>query len=178
MNHTFKTLLLILTVAVISCNRNTPIETSSESAELTTIDSLHHAVYAELLVRDSILFDHCFNRMDTSTLRTLIRDDFEFYHDQSGITDSKDAFIQTMGGLAQLDYHATRELDSGSVEVHLLRNNGTLYGAIQTGKHSFYAESVNSKKHLTSTADFTHLWRLHNGQWMLSRVMSFNHQSP
>ena len=62
------------------------------------------------------------------------------------------------------------------MSIHLLRNGGEIYGAIQNGKHRFYGEENNRPKYLTSTADFTHLWVIEEENWKLKRVLSFNHK--
>jgi hypothetical protein len=128
--------------------------------------------------RDSLLFEVGFNTCDITQFEKLISDDFEFYHDRSGITASKAAFIAGIrDGLCKMDYKAKRELVMNSLEVYPLENNGVLYGAIQTGDHRFYAVENNKPEHLTSVARFTHIWLLENGQWKLSRGLSYDHRS-
>lgn len=75
-----------------------------------------------------------------------------------------------------MNYKATRELVPNSLSIHLLKNNGEIYGAIQNGKHHFYGEEENRPKFLTSTADFTHLWIIEDNDWKVKRVLSYNHQ--
>lgn len=135
-------------------------------------------VFEMLRLKDSLLFDQGFNHCDTAQLRILVSDDLEFYHDQSGIQTSKEMFIKGIAGLCHMDYKPTRELDEASLEVHLLKNNGKLYGAIQKGIHAFYGEEDGKPKYLTSTAKFTHVWILEEGAWKLKRVLSYDHQTP
>ena len=132
--------------------------------------------YQELFrLKDSLLFSQGFNHCDTAQLRVLTSSDFEFYHDQSGVTTSQDAFIQGIAGLCHMSYKPTRELAPNSMTINLLRNNGEIYGVIQSGEHRFYGEEEGKPKYLTSTAQFTHLWIMEDDAWKLKRVLSYNH---
>jgi hypothetical protein len=135
-------------------------------------------LFEELRLKDSLIFKLGYNQCDTTQMRALFHDDFEFYHDQGGLMDSKEAFIKNMPNLCKMSYKATRELVAGSLEVYPLYNNGQLYGAIQKGVHEFYAEEEGKPIYLTSTAKFTHLWVLNNDQWQLKRVLSYDHVVP
>lgn len=165
--HFIAIALLLLTQ--LSCSRQiVPINTYSPE---------RREIFAQLQTQDSLLFEWGFNQCDTARVGQLISEDLEFYHDQGGITPSKEAFLRSVTGLCKLDYKPTRELDANSLEVHLLKNNGTLYGAIQSGTHRFYGQKGNEPKYLTSTAKFTHLWILEGGDWKLKRVLSYDHVS-
>ncbi len=137
-------------------------------------------LYQTLSKKDSLLFDATFgNNCDLEQLADLLSKDFEFYHDQSGMTPSKEVFIASVReGLCKLDYKARRELVKGSLEVYPLHNNGKLYGAIQKGEHRFYAKYEGREERLTSIAKFTHVWLLEEKTWRLSKGLSYDHQSP
>ncbi|HRI25737.1 MAG TPA: nuclear transport factor 2 family protein [Ferruginibacter sp.] len=136
-------------------------------------------LYQTLHQKDSLLFNASFNTCDLAELDSLVSDDFEFYHDQGGPMGSKTEFLETTKkGLCNLPYKARRELVEESLEVYPLKKNGVLYGAVQTGRHNFYATEKDKPEHLTSTAVFTHLWILENNTWKLKRVLSYNHQQP
>lgn len=129
-----------------------------------------------ILEQDSLLFEEAFNRCGTKVLDEIIADDFTFYHDQSGITESKIIFIDGIeNGICQLSYKALRQLKRNSTYVYPLFRNDTLYGAIQEGEHSFYALEGNNHKYLTSEAKFTHVWILEGNVWKLKTALSFNH---
>ncbi|WP_430400279.1 nuclear transport factor 2 family protein [Flavobacterium sp.] len=134
-------------------------------------------LYITISKRDSLLFNLGFNNCDILQFENLISENFEFYHDQSGITNSKSAFIQSIeNGLCKLDYKPKRVLDKNSLEIFPLKKNGVLYGAIQNGIHKFYAIEKDNTEYLTSTAKFTHLWILENGKWKLTKGLSYDHQ--
>jgi hypothetical protein len=136
-----------------------------------------YEVYRIIKSKDSLLFDVGFNRCDIRQFETLLSDNFEFYHDKAGITSSKIEFIAGIRDrICKLDYKPRRELIASSLEVHPLYRNDTLYGALQSGKHRFYALEKDGSEHITSTALFTHLWLLQQGQWKLSRGYSYDHR--
>lgn len=135
-------------------------------------------LYQAILKADSLLFNVGFNTCDISQFELLISEDFEFYHDQAGITDSKVAFIAGIkDGLCALPYTPRRELVAESVQVYPLKKNGVLYGAIQSGTHSFYAREDEGLERQTSVAQFTHVWMLEDGDWKLARGLSYDHQN-
>lgn len=136
-------------------------------------------LYGLIRENDSLLFSVGFNTCNLAPFYDLVSEDCEFYHDQSGFTDSKEAFIaQIENGLCKLDYKATRELILGSMKVFPMRSNGQLYGAVQEGKHRFYATYPGKEPVITSEASFTHLWILEENNWHLKRVLSFDHHAP
>jgi len=134
-------------------------------------------LYKAIQEKDSLLFDIGFNTCNIEMLQNLISQEFTFFHDQSGITRSKDAFIKSVqNGLCKLPYKPIRILNQSSSTIYPLNSNHTIYGAIQNGEHSFYALEGNNQKYLTSTAKFTHVWIVENGVWKLRSVLSFNHK--
>ena len=137
-------------------------------------------LFKTLKQKDSLIFEVGFNNCDASVYPTLVADDLEFYHDQGGITNSREAFVQTFKKniCGNPNFKSRRELVENSLEVFPMYSNGNLYGALQTGVHKFY-ESFNGKPEVAgSTARFAHLWLLENGAWTLKRVISYDHISP
>lgn len=134
-------------------------------------------VYSILKAKDSLLFERSFNRCETDYLNMLIAEDFEFYHDQSGATNSKADFIAIMeSGICNPNNPTkSRRALVGLLEVFPLYENGTLYGALQNGTHSFF-ETTNGVERKGSIAKFSHLWILENNEWKLKRVISFDHE--
>lgn len=127
--------------------------------------------------KDSLLFNSGFNNCDISKFENLVSEKFKFYHDQSGITDSKSAFISNIqNGLCKLKYKPKRMLIENSLKVYPLKNKGILYGAIETGIHHFYAIEKDRTEYLTSIAKFSHLWILENGNWKLNKGLSYDHK--
>lgn len=149
------------------------LTTLSLFAQITSSSTL----YKTLRSNDSLLFQVGFNTCDISQFDNLLSDNFEFYHDKAGLTNSKAAFIASVqNGLCKLDYKPRRELVAGSLQVYPLEKNGALYGAVQLGEHKFYALEKGKPTQQTDEAKFTHVWLLENGRWKLSRGLSYAHQ--
>ena len=75
-------------------------------------------LYKTLYTKDSLLFNVGFNQCDITVFERLVSENFEFYHDQSGVTSSKATFIDgTRNGLCKLDYQPLRALVKGSLEA-------------------------------------------------------------
>lgn len=133
-------------------------------------------LYKSISKSDSLVFDIGFNTCDIEVLQDLISDEFVFFHDQGGITSSKEAFLESIQGICGLPYTATRALNKSTTSIYPLHRNDTLYGAIQHGEHRFFAEEGTNQKYLTSIASFTHVWLLDHKAWKLSTVLSYNHR--
>ena len=58
-------------------------------------------------------------------------------------------------------------------QVHHALNR---YGAVQLGTHRFYALRKGKPDLLTETSRFVDVWKLENGAWKLSRVVSYGHE--
>ena len=137
-----------------------------------------NTLYQTLKTNDSLMFEVGFNTCDISQFEKLLSNDFEFYHDISGTITSKQNFVDDLrNGLCKLDYRPRRELVKGSLEVYPLKKNGKLYGAIQSGRHRFFAKEEGKPEYFTSIARFTHLWLLENGKWKFARGLSYDHQT-
>lgn len=134
-------------------------------------------LFSSIKASDSLLFDIGFNTCNSDVLEKLISEKFTFYHDQSGVSESKKEFIESVqSGLCQLPYKALRELDDNTLSIYPLKKNDTIYGAIQSGEHRFYAVESNNQKYLTSIAKFTHVWIIENENWRLQSVLSYDHK--
>jgi len=133
-------------------------------------------LFEQLKAMDAQVFDRGFNDCDIEAMSDATDDDFEFYHDQGGVTPNKAAFIESVeNGICKLDYKPRRELVPGSLVVYPLYKDGVLYGAVQSGEHRFYAVVEGAPDKLTSTAQFTTLWLIVDGKWKMHRVLSFDH---
>lgn len=155
----------VIMIAGISCH--------SAQAQVSITSSLYQAIEKQ----DSLLFNIGFNNCSIPVFETIVSDNFEFYHDQAGMMLSKTAFINSVkNNVCSLNYKASRMLEPGSMQVYPLEKNGSLYGAIETGIHSFYALEPGKPLYFTSRAKFSNLWKLENGEWKLIRCLSYDHQ--
>ncbi len=135
------------------------------SAQVSNKSDLFQAIKA----KDYEIFTLGFNQCNVEKVGSLTHRDFEFYHDKDGITGSKESFVEIIeNDLCSSGKNViSRVLDENSLQVFPMYKDGEMYGAIQTGSHSFG----------NTNAQFTHLWLLQEGSWKLSRVMSFNHHT-
>ncbi|SMG25914.1 DUF4440 domain-containing protein [Arenibacter troitsensis] len=137
-------------------------------------------LYRNIMGLDSILFVNGFNNCELKEMEHLIAPDLEFYHDQSGISTSKEDFFKAIKQniCGKGDKKPIRKLVANSMEVYPLYNNGVLYGAIQNGIHEFYIKEANKELYITGIAKFSHVFILQEGMWQLKRVLSYDHRSP
>lgn len=135
-------------------------------------------LFKALKAQDSILFQIGFNKCEVQQSAALMCDDLEFYHDKSGVSNSKAEFVEIMRiGLCRENNPKPtyRFLVEKSLEVFPLYDNGQLYGALQNGKHFFSTERDITFIESDNYALFSHLWIIENNQWKLKRVISYNH---
>ena len=113
-------------------------------------------------------------------MKGFISDDLEFYHDQGGLTTNKEDFLNAVKNniCSKPEMKPIRKIVQGSLEVFPLYENGKLYGAIQKGVHDFYIREPSKELYKTSSAKFTHVWILNNNEWILKRVLSYDHKNP
>jgi ketosteroid isomerase-like protein len=115
---------------------------------------------------DSKFFD-AYNRCDLTTLSSLIADDLEFYHDKTGLALGRQALLD--GVKNNICNKVTRELVAGTLEVYPIAN----YGAVEIGVHRFHHPGQPDN---VGEAKFVHLWQNKDGNWKITRVISFDHQ--
>ncbi|WP_306568160.1 serine hydrolase domain-containing protein [Flavobacterium lindanitolerans] len=137
-------------------------------------------LYKTIMSKDSLLFNIGFNTCDVSQFENLMSEKLEFFHDIDGISDKKKFLKDFKGGLCRnpKNYQARRELLSGSTEIYALyekSNGGKLYGALQTGIHQFFEKETGQPEKFGSSARFSHLWLLENGEWKLVKSYSYEH---
>lgn len=135
-------------------------------------------LYKIILSKDSLLFNVGFNTCNIAQFDQLLSEQFEFFHDNAGVADKKKFLRDLQEGLCNKPaaYQARRELLPGSTEIFALYNKGNLYGAIQEGVHQFFEKEINKPEKFGSSARFTHVWLLENGEWKLTKSLSYEHQ--
>jgi|HubBroStandDraft_5_1064220.scaffolds.fasta_scaffold41529_2 hypothetical protein len=125
------------------------------------------ALFKTIQALDAKLFA-AYNTCDLATFGTLVDENVEFYHDKTGLAVGRqpllDALKQNICG------KVTRELVAGSLEVYPLTN----YGAVEIGVHRFHHPGDPTN---VGEAKFIHIWREKDGQWQITRVISFDHQA-
>lgn len=137
----------------------TPPAATKEATELfSTISRL-----------DSQLFE-AFNTRNLEVLKMMFAKDVEFYHDTGGVAN----YDQTIENLKNLFEQSKtnglrRDLVKGSLEVYPIKD----FGAIQIGQHRFCHKEPGRDD--CGTFKFVHVWRFKDGEWKISRVVSYGH---
>ena len=139
------------------------------------------AMKAELSRLDAAIFHHAFVDCDTKAMRKIFADDFEFYHDQGGLTaTSGDQFVaKTEKGCAKkpkdMPPPMERILHPETVTFEKLGNSHVM----QMGRHDFTELQSDGSYKLVAKARFIHLWkRTEDGGFVLSREISHDHRPP
>jgi len=130
---------------------------ATASADLTrTVESL-----------DKTLFE-AYNACELDKFGAMFDADVEFYHDKGGLMVSRQAVVEATR--KHICGKVRRELVAGSLQVYAMDG----YGAVQLGSHRFCETATTACQ---GVAKFMHLWRLREGVWQLTRVISFDHQA-
>ena len=116
---------------------------------------------------DSSLFT-AYNSKNLDLMKTYFTKDLEWYQDNGGLIDFEKVF-SNFQSIFNRDYDLKRKLIRESLEVHPIEN----YGAIEIGKHQF--KHVENGKLEIGTFKFVMIWKNNNGNWKISRVISYDH---
>lgn len=119
------------------------------------------------------LFWKAYNGCDVAKMSELFTDDVEFYHDKGGLMTTKAKVMEaTKNALCgNPDFRLRREMVAGSVKVFHLKD----VGGIISGEHVFYINNKGKPEYLDGYGKFLQVWRFENGQWKMSRVLSYDH---
>jgi hypothetical protein len=131
-------------------------------AQLAASDPLYQTVSG----LDTALFD-AYNHCDLAKMGSMVAEDLEFYHDQTGLSVGRQSLID--GVKNNICGKVQREL-VGVLEVYPLKG----YGAVEIGGHRFTHPGDPNN---VGEAKFVQLWQLKDGSWKLTRVISFNHNA-
>jgi ketosteroid isomerase-like protein len=164
----FKAIAFFLTITIIASACST--SKINKSTHLNHYSPGLKALYDTIAHLDSVFF-YAFNTRNFDKLKALISEDLEFYHDLGGVTNynqNLDAFKKTF----ENDRKVRRELVRGTLEVYPIKD----YGAIETGIHRFYATEKGQQEKLSSEAKFVQVWQKKDGEWKITRIISYGHQ--
>jgi Domain of unknown function (DUF4440) len=141
--------------------------TISVSAQEKKVVHTSIELYKEIQLADSILFQ-AFNRQDMITFKAMFTEDLEWFQDNGGLIPYKTIF-ENFGNTFKNENKLSRVLVKGSLEVHPLKD----YGAIQIGSHQF--RHFENGKEEVGTFKFLMIWNKKDGNWKISRVVSYDH---
>ena len=141
--------------------------TISVSAQEKKVAPTSLELYKEIERADSILFQ-AFNRQDMATFKAMFTKDLEWFQDNGGLIPYKTVF-ENFGNTFKNENKLSRVLVKESLEVHPIKD----YGAIQIGSHQF--RHFENGKEEVGTFKFLMIWNKKDGQWKISRVVSYDH---
>lgn len=128
-------------------------------------------LFREISALDTKVFDafnHCVEPGRLDEHAGYFSPDIEFYHDTGGVTWTREQMIA--GTKKYVCGHFTRELIPGTLKVYPVKD----FGAISQGVHRFC--QLDSGK-CEGLADFVIVWRQQQGQWRITRVLSYGHRA-
>lgn len=138
---------------------------------LPTDGQAQEPLFREIAALDTQVFDafnHCGEPGRLDEHAAYFSPDIEFYHDTGGVTWTRDQMIA--GTEKYVCGHFTRELIAGTLKVYPVKD----FGAISQGVHRFC--QLDSGK-CEGLADFVIVWRQQQGQWRITRVLSYGHRA-
>jgi hypothetical protein len=128
------------------------------------------ALHEKMLALDTAFFDSFNKCADPAEFRkhaAYFAPDVEFYHDLGGVTLGVDKLMdQTRRNVCG---KFRRELDVASFRVFPIPG----YGAMTLGVHRFCHTPATCE----GAGDFATVWRESNGQWQVTRALSYAHRS-
>lgn len=125
------------------------------------------ALFNKVANLDSSLFA-AYNSKNIDLMKTYFTKDLEWYQDNGGLIDYEKVF-SNFQSIFNRDYDLKRNLIKESLEVHPIEG----YGAIEIGKHQF--KHIENGKLEIGTFKFVMIWKNDNGNWKISRVISYDH---
>ncbi|HEV2915314.1 MAG TPA: nuclear transport factor 2 family protein [Pyrinomonadaceae bacterium] len=144
--------------------------TSLMNAQSDNSSAAGRELHDKIASLDSALFE-AFNACDLAKVETFFTEGVEFYHEKGGLITTRKSVIEAMKNnlCSENSNRVRRELVKGSLEVRPINN----YGAVQTGEHRFYLAQKGGKERLDGIGKFVHIWQNKDGQWRISRVVSY-----
>jgi ketosteroid isomerase-like protein len=131
------------------------------------VETTQTALFNEIANLDSSLFE-AYNSKNLDLMKTYFTKDLEWYQDNGGLLDFEKVF-SNFQSIFNRDYDLKRNLIKESLEVHPIEG----YGAIEIGKHQF--KHIENGKLEIGTFKFLMIWKNDNGNWKISRVISYDH---
>ncbi len=125
------------------------------------------ALYNKIKALDSLLFN-AYNHQDLAKMKNYFTTDLEWYQDNGGLINFETVFTNFQS-IFNNPNKLSRELVYGTLEVIPIKD----FGAIEIGKHRF--KHMENGKLEIGTFRFLMIWKNVNGDWKISRVVSFDH---
>ena len=120
----------------------------------------------KILEQDRQLFKLGFNQCDFAVWDRVFAKEFEFYDDRSGLNEDRQR---------EVDSFKDRCENAPGLKRRLLNSRVSPLGsdrALQLGEHEFV---LNGKT--VERAKFIHIWQFLDNEWIVSRVISYDHDA-
>lgn len=156
-----KKLILLFSIICIS-NKLLAQHQTENSLQLS-----QQELFLKVAHLDSALFA-AYNSENLELMKTFFTEDLEWYQDNGGLI-LYDQVFANFQSIFNREYTLKRTLIKESLEVHPIQG----FGAIQMGSHQF--EHTENGKLEVGTFRFLMIWKNENGNWKISRVVSFDH---
>lgn len=151
-------------VTLVACAATaSPFATPGADSEGPDLFTTIHTLDSELFEA----FNRCSDPSELARNEAFFAPELEFYHDNAGVTWSRDAMIANTRQNACGKY--TRELVEHTFAVSPVHD----FGAISTGTHRFCQIATGS---CDGEAQFVMVWRNSGGRWVVTRALSFAHR--
>ena len=160
-----RTLLLLCLLGISFVNAHS--QSTNAAAKSTARQPATDPLFQTISALDKQLFD-AVDRCDMARVESFWAEDVEFYHDKDGLTVGREKIVTSIKN--NLCGKVKRELVPGTLEVYPL--NG--YGAVEIGVHRFLHPWAQDHG-VVGEAKFIHVWQSKDGQWRITRVISYDH---
>lgn len=131
----------------------------------TSIIPVDKKIYDTIAAMDKEYFD-AYNSCDMQKQAPLYAEDFEFFHDQGGLSTSKQEVLTAIEN--NICGKVTRTLIEGSIEVYPIKD----YGAIEMGYHKFFNNEEPDAVAVPSR--FVIVWKNEGESWFITKVISLH----
>ena len=139
--------------------------TNGQVHEIPQFHPKNQQLFEEIKKMDATFFD-AYNKCDIKTQATILSDDIEFFHDNTGVSTSKKDILNAIEN--NICNKVTRTLIKGSIEVYPINN----YGAVEIGYHKFFNNQEPNAKSIPSK--FITIWKKSKDEWLITKVISLH----
>lgn len=139
---------------------------NKQSPDLNSYKPDSQELYDKIVRLDSIFF-HTYNTCDIAKQASFYSDSIEFYHDQTGLSTSKQEILESTR--KNICGKVTRELVKGSIEVYPLKG----FGAVEIGLHRF-RNNTEKQGMPSEPGKFIIIWKQSGDDWKITRVVSLH----
>jgi ketosteroid isomerase-like protein len=126
---------------------------------------VNQELYETIVSLDKKLFD-AYNSCDMDTQTVLYSEDLEFFHDEGGLSTSKEKVLIAIKN--NICNKTTRTLIKGSIEVYPIKD----YGAVEIGYHTFNDKKTPEIK--SKASRFILIWKQTEEKWTVTKVISLH----